>query len=131
MGKVRSRFGFPLQKSWMLCLAAFSTLVCPLQAESSIDQLVEIMILENAPGRDNDCPYHLFIFRDLNRSQCVYDLVTKHPELLQGILYNGQTFAMICANRGCWDVLERLFFEDFPLDFAKSCELFGPYEPHT
>jgi hypothetical protein len=81
--------------------------------------------------RSDPDPDTLMKDRDANNPQLLYNLVTEYPELLQGIVHAGQTFALLCVNRGYADVLTRLINEDYPVDLATPCELYGPTEPQT
>ena len=51
--------------------------------------------------------------------------------MLKGIIHDGQTFAMLCVQRGYADILERLINENCPVDLATPCNLCGPHEPQT
>ena len=98
-----------------------------LQAKSSDEQLADIMIRDT----NHDSPYNLLKERTPSDYQAVYDLVIMHPELLQGIIYNGQTFAMLCVKRGYTDLLAHLINESYPIDFTTPCNLYGPHNPQT
>ncbi len=120
---------------FMACFIAYANIAttsCQPQAESPVEQLVRIMI------SDTDCKpsgckdrYTLAEKRNPNDYQDVYDLATEHSELLQGIIHNERTFAMLCVERGYADVLARLINKSYPVDLATPCYLYGPSEPQT
>jgi hypothetical protein len=95
--------------------------------KSRVDQLVHIMIRDSK----HESPYNLSKERNPNDYQDVYNLVIKHPELMQGIIQDGRTFAMLCVERGYADLLARLINENCPIDLAKPCNMCGPHNPQT
>lgn len=101
---------------FIACFIACATILLPSQAESSAEQLVRIMI-SNTNIKDQ-IPYILTMKRNPNDYQDVYNLAIKNPKLLKGIIHDGQTFAMLCVQRGYADVLERLINEDYLVDLA-------------
>lgn len=118
---------------FILCLivcAHSAATELPSQAESSVEQLVRIMMSNTK--RWDQCPSILAEKRNPNDYQEVYNLATKHPKLLKGIIHDGRTFAMLCIQRGYADVLERLINEDYPVDITTPCNLYAnPDEPET
>src|SRR3972149_5634184 len=103
------------------------TASCQLQAKSSVEQLVHIMIRDTK----DDSPYLLTKNRNPSDYQDVYNLATKHPKLLNGIIHDGQTFAMLCVKRGYADLLASLIKEGYPVDLATPCYECGPDNPQT
>ena len=92
-----------------------------------VEQLVRIM-MRDAKHKDH---YNLFKYRKPNDYQALYNLVITHPELMQGIIHDGRTFAMLCVERGYADLLVRIINENWPIDFATPCNMYGPHEPQT
>jgi hypothetical protein len=103
------------------------TASCQLQAKSSVEQLVHIMIRDTK----HDSPCILSEEKTPDEYQAVYDLVIKHPELMQGIIHNGRTFAMLCVERGYADLLAHLINMNHPIDFATPCNMCGLHNPQT
>lgn len=97
-----------------------------LQAESPVEQCVRIMM----SNRD-ECPYTLRKKRNPNDYQDIYNLTIKYPELLKGIIHDGDTFAMFCVKRGYADILERLINENSSIDLTTPCSVYFPEEPQT
>lgn len=89
------------------------------QANNPVEQFVRIMMSNTNP--EDQIPYFLTKKRNSNDYQDVYNLATKHPKLLKGIIHDGQTFAMLCVQRGHADVLERLINEGYPVDLTTPC----------
>lgn len=102
------------------------TVSCQIQTKN-VEQLVHIMMRET----EHNSPYNLLKERTPGDYQAVYDLAIKNPELLQGIIYDGQTFAMLCIKRGYADLLTRLIHENCSIDFNTPCNLYSPDEPQT
>lgn len=111
---------------FMVC-ANIVTASYQLQAKSSVELLVRIMIRDSK----HESPYNLSKERNPNDYQDVYDLVINHPELMQGIIQDGRTFAMLCVERGYADLLAQLINENCPIDLATPCNMCGPHEPQT
>lgn len=111
-----------------IACANSATTELPSQAESSVKQLIRIMMSNNTKDKP---PYILTKERNPNDYQDVYNLAIKHPKLLKGIIHDGRTFAMLCLQRGYADVLERLINEDCLVDLATPCNLNGPHNPQT
>ena len=103
------------------------TASCQLQAKSSVEQLVHIMTRDTK----NDSPCILSEEKTPDDYQAVYDLVIKHPELMQGIIHNGRTFAMLCVERGYADLLAHLINMNRPIDLATPCNMCGLHNPQT
>ncbi len=99
-----------------------------LQSKSPVEQLVHIMMMHDT---ENKAPYTLLNERTPNDYQAVYNLAVKNPELRQGIIHNGQTFALLCVNRGYFDLLTHLINEGFEVDFTTPCRLCGIENPQT
>jgi hypothetical protein len=120
-----------MKKSFFIpCFVLYITSVTALllsHTESSVEQLTRIMM----SNTKHQIPHLLTKERSPNDYQDIYDLATKHQELLKGIIYDGQTFAMLCVKRGYADVLERLINEDCFVDLATPCYLYGIDEPET
>lgn len=112
-----------------IACANIAITLLPSQAESSVQQLVRIMM--SSTNTEDQVPYILTKKRHPNDYQNVYNLVIKHPKLLKGIIHDGRTFAMLCVQRGYADVLARLINEDYPVDLITPCNLYGPHEPQT
>lgn len=100
------------------------------QTESPTQQLARIMRLSD-DQRSAPIFYQCIRDRDPNEAQRLYTLVIEHPELLQGVVYDGQTFSMLCVQRGYLDLFERLLNEDAPMDLTTPMKLNGPKEPST
>lgn len=114
---------------FIACFIASSTgaSLASSQEEGSAEQLIRIMMKTKG-----DIPaYDLTSDRNPNDYQNVYNLAIKYPQLLKGIIHDGRTFAMLCVERGYADVLERLINEDYPVDLATPCNLYGLNEPQT
>lgn len=107
--------------------ASAGTALSQLQVKSPVEQLVDIMMRDTK----NESPYTLLNERTPNDYQAVYVLVLKHPELLQGIIHDGQTFALLCVKRGYTDLLTRLINENSPVDLTTPCRVCGPENPET
>ena len=103
------------------------TASCKLQAKNSVEQLVHIMIRDTK----HDSPCILSEEKTPDEYQAVYDLVIKHPELMQGIIHNGRTFAMLCVERGYADLLAHLINMNHPIDLATPCNMCGLHNPQT
>ena len=95
--------------------------------KSPVEQVVRIMMRD----ANHEAPSLLFKHRSPNDYQEVYDLVIKHPELMQGIIQDGRTFAMLCVERGYADLLARLINENCLIDLATPCNMCGPHNPQT
>lgn len=116
-----------MKKLFFIACVTIATTLLSSQSESSVEQLVRIMMSDT----NDSCPYNLTMRRNPNDYQNVYNLATKHPELLKGIIHNGKTFAILCVQRGYADVLERLINENRLVDLATPCNSCGPHEPQT
>lgn len=109
--------------------ASIATISLPsAKSANPIEQCVQIMVSNADP---DEVPYYLMQKRSPHDYQDVYNLVTQHPKLLKGIIHDGKTFAMLCVQRGYADVLERLINENYPVDLATPCNVWGPHEPET
>lgn len=97
------------------------------QAKSPAEQLVKIMMQDT----EVESPYNLLKRRTFDDYQVVYDLVLMYPELLQGIIHDGQTFALLCIQRGYSDLLTSLINENLPVDLTTPCNLCGLENPQT
>lgn len=97
------------------------------QQKSPIERIASIMMCDT----DHKVPYQLFKHRDPHHYQELYELVTQHPELMQGIILDGRTFAMLCVQRGYTDLLARLINENYSIDVAMPCYLYGLENPQT
>lgn len=95
--------------------------------KNPIGRVVRIMT-RNA---NQDTPSLLFRDRNPHDYQDVYNLAINHPELMQGIIKDGRTFAMLCVERGYSDLLARLINENYPVDLTTPCTLDGPENPQT
>lgn len=119
-----------MKKLFFIACVAIATTLLSSQSVSPVEQLVRIM-KSTAEDKRYTAPCNLARERNPNDYQDVYNLVTKHPELLKGIIYDGRTFAFLCVERGYADVLERLINEGSPVDLATPCYECGPHEPQT
>ena len=111
-----------------------ATPLFPSKAESPVEQLVDIMVPNAASSRNiwDDSLELLISDRNSGDYERVYELVTKYPELLSGVIYNEGTLAMLCIRRGYLDVLERLIDQGYSVDLATPCYLLGfDNPPHT
>ena len=111
----------------IFCYANIAVASYQPQPKSSVEQLVHIMIQDS----DESAPSIYFRDKTPDDYQAVYDLVKKHPELLQGIIYNGQSFAMLCIKRGYSDLLMHLINEGCLVDLTTPCNLCGLHNPQT
>ena len=115
--------------AYFITCATTAATILSSQAESPVEQLVRIM-LSNTNPKDK-CSYVLARERKPNDYQDVYNLATKYQKLLKGIIHDGRTFAMLCVEKGHADVLARLINEDYLVDLATPCNVWGPHEPQT
>ena len=110
-----------------------ATPLFPSKAESPVEQLVGIMVPNPTSSRDEwqEGLGKLILNRNPEDYERVYELATKYPELLSGIVYNRGTLAMLCIKRGYLDLLECLIDQGYPVDLATPCYLLGFDNPPT
>ncbi len=115
--------------AYLIACTNIATVLISAQTESSVEQLVRIMM---SGTNTKDVPAALLAKkRSPDDYQDVYDLVTKHPKLLKGIIHDHRTFAMLCVQRGYSDLLACLIKKGLPVDLATPCNLIGLDEPQT